>query len=107
MTQSLTPIEEPFSPEIAEILKSYLKRDGYILKLFRVFANSTCFLRKGTVNLLDKESPLPMRLREIVILRVTANKDCECEWGVHVTAFPRKHTRYGAVTRGKKPRYGV
>ena len=28
-----------------------------------------------------------MRLREIVILRVTANKDCEYEWGVHVTAF--------------------
>jgi len=87
MAQSLTPIEEPFSPEIAEILKSYPQRDGYILKLFRVFANSTRFLRKGTVNLLDKESPLPMRLREIVILRVTANKDCEYEWGVHVTAF--------------------
>ncbi len=38
-------------------------------------------------NVLDKESPLPLRIREIVILRVTANKNCEYEWGVHVSAF--------------------
>lgn len=92
MTQSLTPVEEPYSPEVAGILEKYPQRDGYILKLFRVFANSTRFLRKGTVNLLDRESPLPMRLREIVILRVTANKDCEYEWGVHVTAYS-KHVK--------------
>ncbi|MEX1036300.1 MAG: carboxymuconolactone decarboxylase family protein [Sneathiella sp.] len=31
--------------------------------------------------------PLPMRQREIVNLRITANRDCEYEWGVHVAAF--------------------
>lgn len=87
MTHSLTPVEEPYAPEVAQILSTYPQRDGYILKLFRVFAHSTRFLKKGVANLLDRESPLPMRLREIVILRVTANNDCEYEWGVHVAAF--------------------
>lgn len=83
----LKPVEEPFPAEVADILSHYPQRDGYILKLFRVFANSLRFLRKGTVNLLDRESPLTMREREIVILRTSANNDCEYEWGVHVTAF--------------------
>ncbi len=83
----LKPVEEPLTTEVAEILGNYPQRDGYILQLFRVFANSLRFLRKGTVNLLDRESPLSMREREIVILRTSANNDCEYEWGVHVTAF--------------------
>ncbi len=87
MAHVLSPIEEPYPPEVAEILKRYPQRDGYVLTLFRVFANSIRFLKKGVVNLLDRESPLPMRLREIVILRVTANYNCEYEWGVHVAAF--------------------
>lgn len=90
MNHSLTPLEEPFSPEVATALESYPRLDGYLLKLFRVFANSPRFLRKGMVNLLDKESPLSMRLREIVILRVCANNDCEYEWGVHVAAFSKE-----------------
>lgn len=84
---SLQPVEPPFSEEVDRIFESYPKREGYILKLFRVFANSERFLRKGTVNLLDKESPLSMRHRELIILRVTANNGCEYEWGVHVAAF--------------------
>ena len=87
MQNPLSPIAEPFPPETAEILARYPQRDGYVLKLFRSFANSTRFLRKGVANLLDRESPLPMRQREIVILRVTANLGCEYEWGVHVAAF--------------------
>ncbi|WP_298335536.1 carboxymuconolactone decarboxylase family protein [uncultured Erythrobacter sp.] len=38
-------------------------------------------------NLLDKDSPLDLRSREIVILRTTANRGCEYEWGVHVAIF--------------------
>jgi alkylhydroperoxidase family enzyme len=89
MKNELAPIEEPFPDEVADILKDYPQRDGYILELFRVFANSERFLRKGVLNLLDKDSPLTLRVREIVILRVTANLDCEYEWGVHVTAFAK------------------
>jgi len=87
MTHILSPITEPFEPHIAKILSGYPNRNGYILKLFRVFANSTRFLTKGVANLLDKESPITVKLREIVILRVCANNNCEYEWGVHVAAF--------------------
>lgn len=84
---TLRPIAPPYSKEVQAILNNYPQRDGYILKLFRVFANSARFLRTGVANLLDKESPLPVRIREIVILRVTANLNCEYEWGVHVVGF--------------------
>ncbi len=89
MHNVLKPVTEPFTPEAAELLAHYPKRDGYVLQLFRVFANSIRFLKKGTVNLLDRDSPISMREREIVILRVCANNDCEYEWGVHVAAFAR------------------
>lgn len=89
MKAILRPIETPFPTEIEDIFKRYPQgRDGYILKLFRVFANSLRFLTgKGALNLLDRDGPLPIREREIVILRVTANTNCEYEWGVHVAAF--------------------
>lgn len=93
MTNILKPVQEPFAPEIQAILARYPQgRDGYILQLFRVFANSMRFLtnaarRQGVVNLLDKDSPVTLREREIVILRCTANANCEYEWGVHVTTF--------------------
>jgi alkylhydroperoxidase family enzyme len=87
MSHILAPIAEPFSPEVVDAFKSYPQRDGYIIGLFRVFANSPRHLRKGFVNLLDRESPLSMREREIVILRICGNNRCEYEWGVHVAAF--------------------
>lgn len=87
MSNSLHPIKEPFPEEIASLLAQYPTVDGYLLALFKTFANSQRFLEKGVPNLLDEESPLPLRVREIVILRVTANKNCEYEWGVHVAVF--------------------
>jgi len=87
MSNVLKPVAEPYSDEAAAVLAHYPQHDGYLLQLFRVFANSLRFLRKGTVNLLDRDSPLPMRLRELVILRICALRDCEYEWGVHVAAF--------------------
>jgi alkylhydroperoxidase family enzyme len=87
MPRTLEPVEEPFSAEVAAVLETYPKRDGYVLQLFRVFANSLRFLKKGTVNLLDRSSPVTLRQREIVILRTCANNDCEYEWGVHIAAF--------------------
>jgi len=87
MTNRLRPMAEPFQPDVAAALAAYPQQDGYILSLFRTFANSLRFLRKGVPNLLYRESPLSLRIREIVILRVTANKNCEYEWGVHVSIF--------------------
>lgn len=89
MTNPLTPLPEPWPQDIANTLATYPVIDGYILSLFRTFANSARFLKKAVPNLLDKGSPLPLRVREIVILRVTANLRCEYEWGVHVTGFAK------------------
>ena len=87
MSNRLRPLNEPFSTEVAALLDAYPRQDGYLLSLFRTFANSPRFLKKGVGNFLDKESPLPVRVREIVILRVTANYRCEYEWGIHVAIF--------------------
>jgi alkylhydroperoxidase family enzyme len=89
MPYVLRPLEAPLAPVIESALERYPKNnDGYVIKLFRVFANSIRFLTsKGVLNHLDKESPLSLKEREIVILRVTANNDCEYEWGVHVAVF--------------------
>ncbi|ATW03941.1 carboxymuconolactone decarboxylase family protein [Sphingorhabdus sp. YGSMI21] len=87
MGNILTPVMPPYSPELTAVMQHYPRQDGYLLKLFRVFANSARFAKKGVPNLLDKDSPLLLREREIVILRTTANNDCEYEWGVHVAIF--------------------
>lgn len=89
MTNTLHPLEEPFSPEIEKALAVYPRQSGYLLSLFRTFANSLRFLERCVPNLLDKDSPLPLRIREIVILRITANNNCEYEWGVHVSVFSK------------------
>jgi len=89
MRHALTPLEPPYSSEVDAVLSQYPKgADGYVLKLFRLFANSLRFLgSKGVVNLLDKGSPLRLRERELVILRTTFNCGCEYEWGVHAAIF--------------------
>ncbi|NWH08982.1 MAG: carboxymuconolactone decarboxylase family protein [Alphaproteobacteria bacterium] len=89
MHNLIAPLNPPYAEDIQAILANYPQRGGYLLTLFRTFANSKRFLLKGVPNLLDNESPLTLRQREIVILRVTANLDCEYEWGVHVAAFAR------------------
>jgi alkylhydroperoxidase family enzyme len=89
MSNVLAPLEAPFSAEVAATLEQYPQDGGYILSLFRTFANSLRFLKKGVPNLLDRASPLPLTVREIVILRVTANNACEYEWGVHVAVFSK------------------
>ena len=87
MHNILTPLEPPYGGDLSLVMEKYPRQNGYLLKLFRVFANSVRFASKAVPNLLDKESPLPIREREIVILRTTANTDCEYEWGVHVVIF--------------------
>ena len=89
MSNTLAPLDPPFPADVAPILAKYPQQEGYILSLFRTFANSPRFLAKAVPNLLDKESPLALRTREIVILRTTANRHCEYEWGVHAAIFAK------------------
>lgn len=86
----LTPVEPPYTSDVGAMLAKYPRAGDEILTLFRVFARSERFLGgKGVVNLLDRDSPLALAERELVILRVTANFGCEYEWGVHVTGFAK------------------
>ena len=89
MIHTLAPVEPPFEDNVAQVLQAYPQRGGVLLSLFRVFANSLRFLMKGMPNLLDAGSPFTLRERELIILRVTARRDCPYEWGVHVAAFAR------------------
>lgn len=92
MVHRLLPLNPPYTEETESLLSQYPKPNGYLLKLFRVFANSPRFLRKGVLDLLDRDSPLQIRERELVILRTCAKKNCEYEWGVHVAGFA-KHVK--------------
>jgi alkylhydroperoxidase family enzyme len=89
MANHLSPLPEPWPAEVAALLAAYPASDGYLLALFRTFAQSPRFLKKGVPNLLDRDSPLPLRVREITILRITAFRQCEYEWGVHVAIFAK------------------
>ena len=89
MSKYLSPLSAPYPPKTQALLEPYPRVNGYLLRLFRTFANSDRFLQKGVPNLLDRESPLPLRIREIVINRVTANYNCEYEWGIHAALFQK------------------
>lgn len=89
MSNKLAPLEAPFPKEVRATLRKYPGIDGYLLKLFRMFANSPRFLEKAVPDLLDTDSPLSLRRRVLVIQRVTALHGCEYEWGVHVAIFAK------------------
>ncbi len=89
MSNHLHPLPPPWPEDVSALLAAYPKANGEILALFRTFAHSPRFLRKGVPNLLDRDSPLPLRIRELVILRVTALRACDYEWGVHAAIFAR------------------
>jgi alkylhydroperoxidase family enzyme len=89
MSRDLSPLDPPYAEAIDALLTRYPHRDGELPGLFRVFARSERFLRKGVADLLDRGSPLALRERELLILRTCARLGCEYEWGVHVAAFSR------------------
>lgn len=90
MSNLLKPLTEPFTLGITERLAIYPQIGGKLLALFRTFANSARFLDKAVPNLLDDESPLSKREREIVILRTCWRNGCEYEWGVHASVFGKQ-----------------
>jgi alkylhydroperoxidase family enzyme len=90
-TPRLAPLEQPWPPQIAEILATYPQGPEGPIALFRTLAHSERTLRKlSGVGLLDRGSPLSIRQREILILRTSARCRCPYEWGVHVKAFATK-----------------
>lgn len=59
--------------------------------MFRAIAASPRAWSKFSAgSLLDRDSPLTLRAREVVIDRTTARCGCDYEWGVHVGLFAER-----------------
>jgi alkylhydroperoxidase family enzyme len=91
MTSSrLAPLAPPYDPELAALLERLRLGLPEPLALFRTLAHAPRVLsRVASGGLLDR-GPVPLRLRELVILRTTARLGAEYEWGVHVAGFAAK-----------------
>lgn len=83
----LDPVALPAAPALQSAFDALTPPGTPTLALFRTLARSPrVFQRLLAGNLLDA-GPLPLRQRELVILRVCALNGCEYEWGVHVRFF--------------------
>ena len=87
----IAPLEPPYAPEARAMLEKWMPPNAPMepLVLFRTLlrhgALSERMRRLGA--LLLGHGLLPMRVRELLILRTCARCGAEYEWGVHVTAF--------------------
>ena len=88
-TPRIPPLEPPYPPEIqAEFDK--LMRGAPPLALFRTVARNPRVLQRMMAgNLLDRGS-IPLRARELMILRTCGRCGAAYEWGVHVATFAAK-----------------
>ena len=86
----IAPVDPPYSEPVRTALDRIMPEGVPPLTLFRTLAvNERVFLRTMAGGLLDRGS-IPLRDREIVILRTCARLGSEYEWGVHVTFFSGK-----------------
>ena len=86
----LQPRSEPWPEVITQLLDNYPRGKDGLIRLFRTLAHSERTLsRMGHGMVLDKGSPLSVKQREILILKVSALCDCPYEWGIHIKAFAR------------------
>ena len=86
----ITPLEAPFDPEVAALLEPMTPPGIPPIALFRTFAKNTTMtaaMHPWGAYVLGKQLSVSMRIRELVIDRVTALLGCEYEWGVHVAFF--------------------
>lgn len=86
----LAPLAPPYAPEVASLLEALKMGLPEPLALFRTLAHSPRVLSRIKAGGLLDRGPVPLRLREIVILRTTARCGAGYEWGVHVAGFAGK-----------------
>ena len=83
----IAPLEPPYDAEVQAAFDTITPPGRTPLRLFRTIAVSRrVYERFRAGGLLDRGA-LPLRQREIVILRICGRHRCEYEWGVHVTVF--------------------
>ncbi len=93
MPSRVSPLEPPYTPEVAAQLKSMMPPGVEPILLFRTFAKNLPMaraMRSWGGYELNRELSVSMRQREIVIDRTCARCGCEYEWGVHVAFFAER-----------------
>ncbi|MGK6309434.1 carboxymuconolactone decarboxylase family protein [Variovorax sp. DT-64] len=87
----IAPLAPPYPEELGALLRKMTPPEApEILSLFRVLAVNPALAERSIPwggYLLGRKASLPLREREIVILRVCARCGAEYEWGVHWAAF--------------------
>lgn len=87
----IAPLAPPYPEELGALLKKMTPPDApEVLALFRVLAVNPALAERSVPwggYLLGRKATLPLRDREIVILRVCARCGAQYEWGVHWAAF--------------------
>lgn len=92
MVARIQPVQPPYSPDLAEALAKWMPPGSGVapLVLFRTLARHPRLserMRGLGAAFLGKAALLPVQLRELVILRVSALCGARYEWGVHAAAF--------------------
>ena len=88
-TQRVAPVEPPYAEDVQASFDAIM-RGAPPLLLFRTVAQNPRVLQRMMAGgLLDRGS-IPLRARELVILRTCARCRAEYEWGVHVATFAAK-----------------
>lgn len=92
MPPRIAPLEPPYADEVAEELSRLMGRsDREPLILFRTLAKHLPLARAwgtlGAHNL--SRGALPVRDRELIILRTCYLNGCEYEWGVHAKVYAK------------------
>jgi alkylhydroperoxidase family enzyme len=91
MPPRIAPLEPPYPPDMAELLRKMTPPAAPdTLALFRVLAKNPLLAERSMAwagYLLGRKASLPLRDREVVIDRACARCGAEYEWGVHAAAF--------------------
>ncbi|GIZ50022.1 carboxymuconolactone decarboxylase family protein [Noviherbaspirillum aridicola] len=90
MTARITPIPSPYPQPAADLFTRITPPGSEPLKLFRTMARSPRVLERMFAGALLDPGPLPLRDRELMILRTCARCGAEYEWGVHAAFFSRR-----------------
>ncbi|MFB7414763.1 carboxymuconolactone decarboxylase family protein [Streptomyces sp. NPDC056121] len=90
MPERITPLEAPYAPETAGLLRRMMATDEDPIALFRLYAHHQHLAEAlhgwGSYQL-SRRISLGLRDRELVIDRTCARCGCEYEWGVHIARF--------------------
>ncbi|MCQ4079366.1 carboxymuconolactone decarboxylase family protein [Streptomyces sp. RB6PN25] len=95
MTARIPPLQAPYPPDAAAVLRRMMPGDEPPIALFRTYAHNVALAEAlhdwGSYQLSGRLS-LTLRDREIVIDRTCALCGCEYEWGVHDARFAKRAT---------------